>query len=136
MPISLQARITRRAISPRLAMRMLWNMHGSREGRRIDTRSTGGVHPEQHLIELHRLPVLDQDLPDDAVAAGGYLVVGLHGLDQTDDGVGGNPSADGDERSRVRVGTGVEGADGRALDVVEVAGRPGLGRGRDRGCGG
>src|SRR5207342_3472156 len=67
MPISLQARCTRRAISPRLAMRIFSNM-------RL------GDHDER-LAELHRLAILDQHLDHLAGARRGDRVHGLHGLD-------------------------------------------------------
>src|SRR3977135_71709 len=68
MPSSLQARSTRKAISPRLAIRILSNMQSS-------------FDDHQRFAELHRLAVLDQDLDHPAGARGGYLVHGLHGLD-------------------------------------------------------
>src|SRR5215468_10752092 len=55
MPISRQVRRTRRAISPRLAMRILWNM-GVRPP--LATR----LHEEEVLAELHGLGVLHEDL--------------------------------------------------------------------------
>ena len=43
------------------------------------------IDPEQRLAELDRLPVLDQDLGDDAGAAGLDVVEDLHRLDDADD---------------------------------------------------
>src|SRR5262245_22053590 len=81
IPRSRQARITRRAISPRLATRMRWNIQlritdcglrirchsaiGIRQSS-LDLLlvSAGGVHAEQDLSVLDRLAVLDQDFPD------------------------------------------------------------------------
>src|SRR5207253_11088808 len=72
MPRSRQARMTRRAISPRLATRMRWNMEGGQQSvvdsprpssRRIrvpDYLLAGRVHVEQHRIVLDRLPVGDE----------------------------------------------------------------------------
>src|SRR5262245_53935507 len=67
MPSSLQARSTRSAISPRLAMRILSNMPS--------------FDDHQGLAELDRLAVLDQDLGHGAPARRRDLVHGLHGLD-------------------------------------------------------
>src|ERR1017187_10272945 len=82
---SLQAAITRTAISPRLAMRTLLNL-------------TDG---KQSLPVLYRLPVHDQLAFDHA---GGLLnlVHQLHGLDDAEDLAGLNALADADERRRVR----------------------------------
>ena len=41
-----------------------------------------GSDPEQHLVEFDGLLVLDEDLGDDAAAAGRDLVEELHGLDR------------------------------------------------------
>src|SRR5215469_2410756 len=69
MPISLHARCTRRAISPRLAMRILSNIGCALRDQR------------QRLAELHRLGVADQNLDDAAGARGRDRVHGLHRLD-------------------------------------------------------
>src|SRR5262249_43903855 len=55
MPSSRHARMTRRAISPRLATRTFLNMTALR-------CALGGLDAEKRLPELHRLAVLDQDL--------------------------------------------------------------------------
>src|SRR5690606_22595354 len=70
MPSSLQARRMRRAISPRLAMRILSNM------------PTALLDDEERLAILHRLPVLHQDRRDRAGARRQDVVEGLHGLDE------------------------------------------------------
>src|SRR3954447_2438023 len=67
MPISLHARCTRRAISPRLAMRIFSNM--------------GLADDRERLAELHGLPILDQDRHDLASPRRGDRVHGLHRLD-------------------------------------------------------
>src|ERR1700761_3769272 len=67
MPISLQARCTRSAISPRLAMRILSN---------IDLLDDG-----ERFAELDRLGVGDQDLDDAAALRRRDRVHGLHGFD-------------------------------------------------------
>src|SRR5437868_14929863 len=69
-PSSRQARITRTAISPRLAMRILENM---RLGR--------GIHEEQRLAVLHRGAVLDQDPRDEPGDIAGDLVEHYHRLE-------------------------------------------------------
>src|ERR1700743_2869367 len=63
MPISLQARLMRSAISPRLAMRIFSNMSGA---------------DEQCLAELDRRAVGDADLQHGAAARRGDGVHGLH----------------------------------------------------------
>src|SRR5262245_55679752 len=67
MPISLHARWTRSAISPRLAMRILSNI--------------GLLDDRQRLAELHGLGVLHEDLDELAGARGRDRVHGLHRLD-------------------------------------------------------
>src|SRR5947208_15983726 len=67
MPISLHARCTRRAISPRLAIRIFSNMSLP------DDR--------ERLAELHGLAVLHQDRHDLAGPRRAARVHGLHGLD-------------------------------------------------------
>src|ERR1700748_1248271 len=67
MPISLQARWTRSAISPRLAMRILSNMALLDDG--------------QGLPEFHGLAVLGHDGPHHAALGRGNRVHRLHRLD-------------------------------------------------------
>src|SRR3569623_15300 len=67
MPISLHARCTRRAISPRLAMRIFSNI--------------ALADDRERLTELLGLAVLDQHLQDLAGLGRGDRVHGLHGLD-------------------------------------------------------
>src|SRR6185436_12578540 len=74
MPISRQVRITRRAISPRLAIRTFLNM-----GRRL-----AGIDQEQRLIVFHGLGVVHQHLHDLAAHVALDLVEELHGLDDAD----------------------------------------------------
>src|SRR6476619_2966081 len=76
MPSSRQARCTRSAISPRLAIRILSN--GLSEGTSAKVRS---ADHEQRLPELHRLAVLDQDRLDGPARVGLDLVHELHRLD-------------------------------------------------------
>src|SRR3954453_12362563 len=67
IPISLHARWTRSAISPRLAMRILSNIALLDDGERG--------------AELHRLAVGDQDLDDSSPLGRGDRVHRLHRLD-------------------------------------------------------
>src|SRR6185312_11702296 len=71
MPISRQARCTRSAISPRLAMRTFSNIE-----RLLDDRERFAV--------LHRRAVLDQQRAHTPAARRLHRVEGLHGLDQRD----------------------------------------------------
>src|ERR1700722_31147 len=76
MPSSRQARNTRNAISPRLAMRIFLNMML----RLLDN--------EERLVELHGGARGDQNLLHGAGARRLDLVEGLHGLDQQQGGPG------------------------------------------------
>src|SRR6185436_15581639 len=67
MPISLHARWTRSAISPRLAIRIFSNI--------------GLLDDRERLAEFDGLGVLDQDLDDLAALRRRDRVHGLHGLD-------------------------------------------------------
>src|SRR5678815_4287419 len=67
MPISLHARWTRNAISPRLAIRILSNM--------------GLADDRERLAELDGRAVLDQDLDDLAGFGGWNRIHGLHRFD-------------------------------------------------------
>src|SRR5215208_510662 len=77
MPSSLQARMTRRAISPRLAMRTFLNMGTPR-------RALARDDAEERLAELHGRGVLDEDLGDGAVHLALDLVHQLHRLDDAE----------------------------------------------------
>src|SRR5438876_34895 len=100
MPSSLHARRTRRAISPRLAIRILsnmlslWRIANSAVSVRNyslfairNSRSTRhslfalSLNNHQRLAELHRLAVLDKDLLHGAGARRRNLVHGLHRFD-------------------------------------------------------
>src|SRR5438874_11529996 len=76
MPISLQARRTLRAISPRLAIKTLSNIAGCGLRTLLDDR--------QRLAELDRLAVVDEDGSDHAALGSGNVVHGLHGVDDED----------------------------------------------------
>src|ERR1700704_1559738 len=96
MPISLQARWTRRAISPRLAIRILSNI--------------ALLDDDERLAELHRLGVRAQDLDDPAGPRRGDRVHGLHGLDNHQGGAGLHRVANLDEGFGFRLRTHVDGA--------------------------
>src|SRR5215831_13786920 len=75
IPISLQARFTRRAISPRFAMRTFSNIEVS-------------LDPHQWFTELHGLTVANEDLRDATGGRGGDRVHGLHRFDDAQSPVG------------------------------------------------
>src|SRR5512137_2650586 len=75
MPSSRQARITRSAISPRLATSTFLNMVSPRLGR---------LDAEQLLAELHRGGIEDEDLGDLPLHLGLDLVHELHRLDDAE----------------------------------------------------
>src|SRR4051794_21769633 len=90
MPISLHARWTRNAISPRLAIRIFSNM--------------ALLDDHERLAELHGLGVLDQDLHDLAALGRGDGVHGLHRLDDHQGLAGLHRVADLDEGRSIRLG--------------------------------
>src|SRR4029450_5004482 len=102
-PSSLQARSTRRAISPRLAIRILSN---------IAPRSALLDH-RKRLAIFNRLAVLAEDRDNRAGAGGGDLVHGLHGFDDEQRLPCGDARADLDERRRTRLRRAIGGADHR-----------------------
>src|SRR5438477_6838833 len=67
MPISLQARLMRSAISPRLAMRIFSNIRS--------------IDDAQRLAELDRLGIVDANFADRAAARRGDRIHRLHRLD-------------------------------------------------------
>src|ERR1700733_11575051 len=66
MPSSLQARMMRSAISPRLAMRTLLNTL---------------LNADQRLAKLYGGAIFHQDFSNDAFDLGFYLIHDLHGFD-------------------------------------------------------
>src|SRR6516165_4279270 len=88
-PSSLQARSTRSAISPRLAIRIFSNMRldldlspqAGRGGRRCFAFDLASLDDQQRFAELDRLRILEQNLHDGSRARCGDLVHGLHRLD-------------------------------------------------------
>src|SRR3954463_13722056 len=74
MPSSRHARMTRSAISPRLAIRIFLNTAAPLRP------ASGRPDAEERLAELHRLAVLRQDLDDPPRLVGLDLVHQLHRL--------------------------------------------------------
>src|SRR6476620_3213286 len=90
MPSSLQARMIRRAISPRLAIRIFLNIARRSTSSPTEDPALAALYlfdTKKCLAELHRLSILRQDLGNDARALGLDLVHHLHGLDDADHGV-------------------------------------------------
>src|SRR5262245_58878687 len=118
MPSSRHARITRNAISPRLAMRTF-----------LYTRRGSG-HADELLAVLDVLAVLDEDLGDLAVGLGLDLVHELHGLDDADDLALAHGRAHVDEGGGLGRRRAVEGAhERRRVERASLA-RPGALEGR------
>src|SRR5262249_8631346 len=105
-PSSRQARITRSAISPRLATRTL----RTRSGR------LGGLEGDDVRPRVDEALVLDQELRDDALRLADDLVEALHDLDQADDVAGVHLVALVDVRLGLGVRAPVERAGERRLD--------------------
>ena len=123
IPSSRHARWMRRAISPRLAMRIFPNSWfgflatmGDDGGRR---GGKSGDHNER-LPELHGLPVLGEHLLYDAALVGFDLVHQLHGFDNAQGIADLYGVADFDERLGARRSRTVERSDHRALDLVAL----------------
>src|SRR5205085_12459311 len=119
MPISRQARWTRSAISPRLAMRIFSNKVL--------------LDQEEGLTVLHRLAVLDQDGLHRARNVGLDLVQQLHGLDDAEGLAVGHRLADLDEGRRARRGGAIERSHHGRLQGVALRLRSGRRRGRGHG---
>src|SRR4026209_929810 len=113
IPISRHVRITRSAISPRLAMRILWN---------ISRGSAERLHREQRLPELDGLAVLGHDLDDATADLGLYLVHQVHGFDDAEDLAFLDHVALLDEGRRVGLGRAIEGAHHRRFHRHEMGG--------------
>src|ERR1700704_467537 len=133
MPSSLHARSTRRAISPRLAMRILSNMWswvassewrvangGSEPYSLFATRHSPLFNNYQRLAEFDRLAVLDENLRHGARARGRNLVHRLHGLDDQQRLPDRYLGSDLDERLGAGLGRRIGGADHRRGDRARV----------------
>src|SRR5574343_877636 len=106
MPSSRQARWTRRAISPRFAMRTFSNMMGC------------SADHEQRFAKFDRLAVIDQDGLDDAGSVGFDFVEQLHRFDDAQGVALLDGLADLHEDAGAGGGGTVEGADHGRLDDV------------------
>src|SRR3982074_2801610 len=69
MPISLQARLTRRAISPRFAIRTFSNIADQPE---LDMRCDSLLDQHQGLAKFDRLRIMDVDFRDPAGSRRGH----------------------------------------------------------------
>src|SRR5215470_10112429 len=98
MPSSLQARRTRKAISPRLAIRILSNIASDRVAR---VRS---LKDDQWLTVLDRLAVFEKDLRDGPRSWSWNLIHGFHGFDNQQGIAGVDLAADIDKGTRARLG--------------------------------
>src|SRR5262245_51246877 len=110
MPTSLQARSTRSAISPRLAINTLSNIAARRLRALLDN--------DKRLAELHRMAIADQDGRDGASLRRRNVIHGLHGFDNQDGLALSDPGPDVDEGSSSRFGRQVGRADHRRLDAA------------------
>src|ERR1700733_1790344 len=114
MPRSLQAQMTRTAISPRLAMRIFWNMSVWENSR--STRANG----EQSLAVLHWPAALHQLGHDGSGNLRFYFVHQLHRFDNTEHLSRLHRVAHLDERRIARLRRFIKRADDRRLDDVFV----------------
>src|SRR2546428_1010161 len=128
MPSSRQAQMMRRAISPRLAIRIFLNMEW--EGARSCRRALPDL--EQRLPVLDRLAVRHERLEDLAVAIRFDLVHQLHRLDDAQHLTLLHTLRDLDERTGAGPAGSVEGAHDRRLHQVDVGGLDGRGAGGGR----
>src|SRR5204863_4977388 len=87
MPSSLQARITRSAISPRLAIRTFWNMWVARFGAPAVAPYHVSTHSEQRLAKLNRLTIISEHFVNNAAGFSLDLVHHFHRFDDANDGV-------------------------------------------------
>src|ERR1700722_1958015 len=79
IPSSLQAQMTRSAISPRLATRIFWNIG---LGRRLPLAARADA--EERLAVFDRLPVFDKDAYQFAAFVRLDFIHKLHGLDDAE----------------------------------------------------
>src|SRR5580704_1832283 len=118
MPSSLQARSTRSAISPRLAIRILSNIEEP------------SLDDHQRLAIFDRLAVADQNLNHRAGARRRDLIHRLHRFDDEQRLAGLHLAADFDKGPRARCRAEIDGADHRRDDGAGMLGRVDLRRGR------
>src|SRR5262245_39548425 len=111
MPSSRQARMIRRATSPRLAMRIFLNMPQS-----TVIGSLPGLDREQSFPVLNGLPVLCKDAGNLPVVLGVDLVHELHRFDDAEDLSLLDARSDLYERCGAGLGRTIEGPDDRRFD--------------------
>src|SRR5271155_4948271 len=110
MPSSLQAQMTRSAISPRLAIRTFRNIYRS---------NLPGTQGEERLAVFDRLAALNEALDDLTGGVGLDLVHELHGFDDAENLSVLDLIADFHKGRRARRGRLIEGADDGRLDDVQ-----------------
>src|SRR5437763_13158562 len=110
MPSSLQARNTRSAISPRLAMRILSNIWRLTP---CAGRTLASFNDHERLPVFDRLAVFDENLDHGARPRGGNLIHRLHRLDDHERLPGFDRTADVYERPRAGLGCEIGSADHR-----------------------
>src|SRR6202008_242271 len=103
IPISLQARRTRSAISPRLAINTLSNIGARGPPRELIARARL-LDDDQRLPELDGMAVGDQDTRPHPGLRGRDVVHGLHGLDDEERLALGDARAHRDERRSAGLG--------------------------------
>src|SRR5680860_369891 len=111
MPISRAARMTRRAISPRLAIKILSNI------------ATALFDDHQGCAILNSAAILDEDTLDRAAAWSGNMVHGLHCLNNQQRVALGHLVPDRYEGRRARLGLRIDGANHGRGYRAGVAGR-------------
>src|SRR5438067_13691785 len=102
MPSSCSARITRTAISPRLATRTRSNISGPSDG--VEQAPVDRLELEQQLAVLDGLRVADVDPPHDRLDLRLHLIHQLHRLQDAERLAGGDGVAFLHERRRARRG--------------------------------
>src|ERR1035438_5109817 len=116
MPSSLQAQMIRRAISPRFATRIFWNIAGRR------LLLPARTDAEQRLPVLHWLPVFDEGAQHLAADVGFDLIHKLHGSHDAQGLPGFDVPANLHEGLGARTRRSVVGAHDRRLHQVQVFG--------------
>src|SRR3954447_21782145 len=119
IPSSRQAQITRRAISPRLAMGIFLNMEcwpGSVRCLFQRDSEPARLYRKQPLPILYRLPILDVRADDLTIVLRRDLVHQLHRLDDAQNLILLDPLTDFNERRSAGLGTSIEGSHNRRLD--------------------
>src|SRR5450755_1038947 len=117
IPSSLHAQMIRRAISPRLATRIFWNI-----GRRRRLLLPARTDAEQRLPVLNGLSVFDEGAQDFAANVGFDLIHKLHGFHDAQGLPGFDVPTNLHEGLGARTRRAVVGADDRRLNQVQVFG--------------